>query len=165
MKVYHIQLSDRICALANEVHANLGNGFTAELYSDALEIELGDAGIPFARDVDVSVEYKGRVLAHTYTAGFIVDGKIILRVTARRLIDESDERELLSMLNAAGLHLGVFINFATHAPHFNRVVANTKILNSMNNGSAAAKHIISHALDKRRASAGEAETDEFGAAV
>ena len=132
MKAYYIQLSDRICALANEVYRNLGSGFTAELYSDALEIELGDAGIPFVRDAKLSVQYKDRTLAHTYTAGFIVDGKIILRVAARRLIEETDERELLSMLNAAGLHLGVFINFATQAPHFSRIVASTKFINSIN---------------------------------
>ena len=63
-----------------EVHSNLGMGFKEAVYKDALEVEFKSQKIPFAREKQFKIEYKGVVLPHKYYADFIVYDAIILEV-------------------------------------------------------------------------------------
>jgi GxxExxY protein len=127
---YFIHESDEICHLAWAVWHKLGNGFTREVYADALELEFTDAGIPYQREQSVPIFYKNIVLPHTYTADFIVHDKIVLRVASQCDITETEKREILSILNASKRNLGIYINYADKAPQFNRVIVKTKFHNS-----------------------------------
>jgi len=49
-----------------EVHNNLGPGFLEIVYKDALEYELRLAGIPFEREKEFVVNYKGTILHHKF---------------------------------------------------------------------------------------------------
>jgi GxxExxY protein len=122
--------SDEICRLAWAVWHKLGNGFTRDIYADALETELLDAGVPFRRNQSVPIYYKDILLPHSYTADFVVDDKIILRVAARKEINEDENRVILSLLNASKMNLGIHINYSDTAPQFKRVVVKTKFINS-----------------------------------
>ena len=47
-----------------EVHKQLGPGFLEVVYKDALELEFQRSGIPFQREKEFVVPYKGTVLRH-----------------------------------------------------------------------------------------------------
>jgi len=65
-----------------EVHNNLGAGFLEIVYKDALQLEFKRAGIPFQREVQYKVNYKGIILPHHFYADFVVFDKIILEIKA-----------------------------------------------------------------------------------
>jgi PD-(D/E)XK nuclease superfamily len=54
------ELSYGVIGAAMEVHRILGAGFLESVYADALAIELEYRQIKFEREVEVSVNYKGR---------------------------------------------------------------------------------------------------------
>lgn len=132
MRTYFIKMSNLIGSLAREVWLNLGNGFTREIYADALEAEFLAAGVPFERDKSVVIPYKDTILKHSYTADFLVNDKIILRIAAEKAINDTEWRELASILRASKLNLGIYINYSYIYPEFKRVVVSSKFINSNN---------------------------------
>jgi len=55
-------------------------GFKETVYKDALEVEFKNQEVPFARERQYRIEYKGVILPHRYYADFIVYDSIILEV-------------------------------------------------------------------------------------
>ena len=53
-----------IVGLCMEVHRILGPGLLEIVYKDALEIEFKNNYIPYEREKEYNVEYKGIVLPH-----------------------------------------------------------------------------------------------------
>ena len=51
----HAALTSKIIACAIEVHKTLGNGFQEVIYQRALEIEIGIAGIQFAKEHEMPI--------------------------------------------------------------------------------------------------------------
>mgnify|MGYP003346662795 CR=1 FL=1 len=61
-----------------QVHNRLGrSGFSEIVIKDALQHEFGLQEIPFDREVEYDVEYKGVILSHKFFADFVAYGKII----------------------------------------------------------------------------------------
>lgn len=58
----------KIIGLCMEIHRILGKGFAEEVYKDALEMELGNAGIIYEREKPYNIVYKEKVLKHNYKA-------------------------------------------------------------------------------------------------
>lgn len=63
-----------------EVHRTLGPGLLEVIYKDALEIEFKVNNIPFEREKEFLISYKGTVLPHKFYADFIVNEDIIIEV-------------------------------------------------------------------------------------
>src|SRR5947207_5964413 len=60
-----------------EIHRELGKGHDEVIYKDALVVELTRAGIPFLREKNYEITYKGVILPHYYYADFVVWDKIL----------------------------------------------------------------------------------------
>jgi GxxExxY protein len=76
-----------IVGAAMEVHSELGPGFLEGVYGDALVLESEGRGIPFEREVDIPVLYKGKTLPHTYRADFLAFGQVIIEIKAIRMLN------------------------------------------------------------------------------
>ena len=120
-KILYPQLSYRVMEVVFEVHNTLGPGFLESLYEEALSYELALRGIPFERQKDIRVTYKGQVIG-THRLDLIVDGKIILELKAVSELNDVFRQQLLSYLKASGLRLGILINFGTPRVQYNRIV-------------------------------------------
>ena len=105
------ELSKEIIGAAVEVQRALGSGLLESAYCAALAIELGDRAIPFAQEVPVSGQYRGRTLGVAYRADFIVKDSVIVEVKALDAVTEIHRAQLLSYLRLSGLQLGLLINF------------------------------------------------------
>ena len=76
----HKEESYQIIGLCIEVHNQLGAGFLEIVYKDALEFEFRKRGIPYTREKEYIVNYKGIILPHKFYADFDVYDSIILEV-------------------------------------------------------------------------------------
>jgi GxxExxY protein len=72
MVVEKDELTEKIIGAAIEVHRGLGPGLLESIYEDALAIELGLRSIPFRRQVEVDVHYKGHLI--NFGTPRLVDG-------------------------------------------------------------------------------------------
>ena len=54
-----------------EVYNTLGHGYLEAVYQEALALEFEARGVPFVKEKEIDIQYKGRVLAKRYVADFI----------------------------------------------------------------------------------------------
>jgi GxxExxY protein len=100
-----------VVGAAMEVYNQLGPGFLEAVYQEALEIELAERGIPFVSQKELRILYKGQPLKRTYISDLTGYEKIIVELKAIDRLTGKDIAQLLNYLKAAGLHLGLLINF------------------------------------------------------
>ena len=74
--------SYKIIGCMMNVHRELGCGFLEKVYQEALELEFIAAGIPYQREVSLTIQYKGHSLKQEYIADFVCYGKIIIELKA-----------------------------------------------------------------------------------
>ncbi|MBL7849424.1 MAG: GxxExxY protein [Cyclobacteriaceae bacterium] len=106
-----------------EVHRILGHGFLEVVYKDAIELEFTEQGIPFSREEDYEIEYKGSVLRHRYRSDFVVYDKIILEVKAQEGgLNSASQRQTINYLKVSGCKVGLVINFGRSSLEYKRLV-------------------------------------------
>jgi len=103
--------SREIIGAAVEVQRVLGVGLLESAYAAAMQIELAERELAFAREVPVAATYKGQLLGQAYRADFIVEKAVILELKAVEAISELHRAQLLSYVRLSGLKLGLLINF------------------------------------------------------
>lgn len=118
--------SYKIVGAAMEVHRMLGCGFVEPVYQEALEKEFALRGIPYEREKELSIIYKGNTLTKTFKADFICYNKIILELKAVREFADEHYAQIYNYLRASGLELGLLINFGAPSIEFERVPASKK---------------------------------------
>ncbi|HEY6956617.1 MAG TPA: GxxExxY protein [Flavisolibacter sp.] len=114
--------SYKIVGICMEVHRGLGIGFKENVYKDALEIEFRNNGVPYCRERQFKIEYKGIILPHKYFADFIVYDQIILEVKSCTSIVDNFIAQTINYLKASGLRLGIIANFGEKSFTHKRIV-------------------------------------------
>lgn len=118
--------SFRIIGAAMEVHKVLGCGFIEAVYQEALEEEFKKRGIPYEREKELTIDYKGRLLSKTFRADFICYDKIILELKAVSDITDDHYAQIYSYLKASQMDLGLLINFGKANLDYIRIPASLK---------------------------------------
>lgn len=108
--IYNIE-SYAINGAAMEVYNNLGHGFLEAVYQEALEREFQIRGIPYEREKELTIDYKGETLNQTYKADFVCYGKIIVELKAVSEISDAHRSQVFNYLHATGFRLGLLLNF------------------------------------------------------
>lgn len=109
--IYYKQESYNIIGAAMEVYNNLGHGFLESVYQEALEREFVARGIPYEREKELTISYKGKPLQQTYRADFVCYGKIIVELKAVSELNDSHRSQVYNYLHATGFKLGLLLNF------------------------------------------------------
>jgi len=111
-----------IIGAAMEVHGELKQGFLEAVYQDALEIEFQLREIPYQREVELPVSYKGRRLRATYRADFICYERVIVELKALSKISGTEEAQILNYLKATGFEIGLLLNFGAPSLDYKRFI-------------------------------------------
>lgn len=105
------ELTQRVIGLCVEIHRMLGPGLLESAYETALAHELSLAGIPFKRQVDLPLNYKGVKLDCGYRLDFLVADGLIVELKATQEILPVHKAQLLTYLKLNQKPLGLLINF------------------------------------------------------
>ena len=93
------------------VHRELGCGFLEKVYQEALEHEFIANGIPYKREVNLKIYYKGVPLQQEYIADFVCYDKIIVELKAISKLSDVEKAQVINYLKATGYELGILANF------------------------------------------------------
>ena len=108
--ILYPELSWQIVGAAIEIHKHIGPGQLESVYQRSMECELRRRAIAFASQVPVPMFFKGDRVGDFY-ADLIVEDTIILELKAVQRLMGVHTAQLLSYLTAAGLRLGMLMNF------------------------------------------------------
>ncbi|MBC8393323.1 MAG: GxxExxY protein [Deltaproteobacteria bacterium] len=111
-----------IIGVAVEVHKVLGCGFLEIVYQQAMAKELTERKIPFVKEQQFSVSYKGEILDCHYQADFVCYDDIVVELKALDTLTGKHESQLLNCLKATGYKRGLLINFGQSSLQYKRRV-------------------------------------------
>ena len=94
-----------------DVYKELSCGLSEPIYQEALEIEFNLRGIPFEREKELVVYYKGRKLRKKYVADFVCYDDIIVELKALDNMTSKEVSQLLNYLHITKYPLGLLVNF------------------------------------------------------
>ena len=91
--------SYKIIGACMEVHKVLGAGFLEAVYQEALEIEFKNQCIPFEREKELKIYFKGIELRKRYNADFVCYEKIIVETKALSNLTDDHLGQVLNYLH------------------------------------------------------------------
>jgi len=107
----------KIVGACMAVQNELGNAFLEPVYQEALALELTRSSIPFEREKELSIIYKGVELKSYYKADFICYDQIILELKALDALSNDHVSQLMNYLKATGLKVGLLVDFGAPSLH------------------------------------------------
>ena len=105
------ELTEAIIGAAIEVHRTVGPGLLEKTYDECLCRELSIRGIPFQRQVDLPLEYKGAKLDCGYRLDILVAGSVVVEVKAVEAVLPVHKAQVLTYLRHGGYKVGLLLNF------------------------------------------------------
>ena len=120
------ELSGKILNAYFNVLKILGTGYLDSVYENAMCIELDELGIPYVRQKQLSVVYKGRLIGE-FVADIVVDDKIILELKAVSKLVPAHSAQLINYLTITKLKVGLLLNFG-EGRDYKRVYLKDKVL-------------------------------------
>jgi len=104
-------LTGEVIGAAIEVHKILGPGLLESAYEECLWRELELRKIPYERQKELPIEYKGLRLDCGYRLDILVANRLILELKACESLEPIHKAQLLTYLKLTGIKLGLLINF------------------------------------------------------
>src|SRR5262249_9295438 len=104
-------LSREIIGAAIEVHRELGPGLLESAYEECLAHELTLRGIPFDRQKEIAVVYKGQRLDCGFRVDLLVGELVVVELKAVDQLMPVHDAQLITYLKLTGCKLGMLLNF------------------------------------------------------
>ena len=103
-------LSYQIIGGAMEVHKTLGPGLLESVYEDALCVELEERKIPYERQKEVGIWYKGRSIGNMRVDLPVADS-VIIELKSIDKLAPVHTAQVITYLKITEKRLGLLINF------------------------------------------------------
>jgi GxxExxY protein len=117
----HKEITQAIIGAAFEVHNHLGYGYLHRVYQGALQVELTRRSVLIELEKRINVFYKDVVVGY-HDADAIVEDRVLIEIKIAPQYDKRDEAQLLNLLKATGMKLGVLLNFGRDKVEYRRFV-------------------------------------------
>ena len=111
-----------VTGAAMEVHRQLGCGFLEPVYQEALAMEFDMRRLPYQREVELPVFYRGKQLVTKYRPDFVCYGSLIVELKALTKLGGIEEAQVLNYMKASSLATGLLLNFGAKALEYRRLV-------------------------------------------
>ena len=115
-----------IVGAAMEVHKILGAGFLEAVYQEALEKEFILRNIPYEREKQLKILYKGQELSKYYVADFLCYEHVIVETKALSALTNDHLAQVLNYLKATKNEIGLLMNFGRQSLEYKRVIFENK---------------------------------------
>ena len=102
-KIILPELSYALTGLCFEAHNALGRFRPERSYGDFMEKRLGEMGMSYVREH--ALEKREHIV------DFLIEGKIVLELKAKRLLEKQDFYQLQRYLQVSQVKLGLLVNF------------------------------------------------------
>ena len=116
----HVNIVKKLLDCFYDVYHELGLGFLEAVYGNALAIALTQAHVPFRREFNVPVYFRG-IPVGAYKADFLVADEIIVELKAARAIDPVHVAQLVNYLRGSAIEIGYILNFGPK-PSYKRFI-------------------------------------------
>jgi GxxExxY protein len=138
-QLIHRELTRRIIGVFYEVYSELGYGFLESVYESALGMALSVAGLQVERQVPLKVRFRDCVVG-SFRVDLLVERAVIVALKAVRTLESAHEAQLLNLLRASNIEVGLLLNFGPK-PRVKRLVfSNWNKQNRVHPRSSAAKN-------------------------
>src|ERR1035441_1265206 len=84
----HQEVTEKVIGVYYEVYNELGHGFLESVYEQAMLIALSEAGLHVARQLPITVYFRGQVVGE-FRADSVVNNQVIVEIKAARAIDSA----------------------------------------------------------------------------
>ena len=105
-------LTYALIGIAFSIHKQLGPIHKELIYQKAFAHELTDKMIPFTKEKQLPVSFKGEKVG-VYIPDFLIDDKVIVEIKALEFIPQKAGVQLSYYLKNTGYRVGLLINFGT----------------------------------------------------
>jgi GTP-binding protein LepA len=117
-------LSYKVRGIIFSVRKKLGLGHKEQIYHNAIEIELKNAGIFFESRRNIPITYEGNKIG-SYQPDFVIDDKIIIELKALPEIGRPQIEQVWSYLKGCEYKLAFLVNFGSKELEIKRFVYDT----------------------------------------
>ena len=117
----HKEITEAIIGSAFEVYNHLGYGFLHRVYQRSLQVELTRRGFGGDLEKRTTVRYKD-VIVGEYDGDMIVNDVVLVEIKIAPQYDKRDEAQLLNVLKATGLKVGILLNFGRYKVEYKRLI-------------------------------------------
>jgi GxxExxY protein len=97
-----------------EVYREVGSGFLEAVYQECLEEEFRKRKIPFTAQPELTINYKGQAIRHTYKPDFVCYDCIIVELKAVQSLNAQHKAQVINYLKASNFQLGILVNFCAY---------------------------------------------------
>jgi len=106
-----------------QVHSFLGNGFQEVIYQRALALEMGKAGLGYARELEMPIFYKDyQEQIGLRRVDFLVEDTVLAKLKAIGQLEDVHLVQILNYIKAYKLEIGLLINFGEKSLNFKRLI-------------------------------------------
>lgn len=116
----HAEITEPVLGAFYDVFNQLGPGFLESVYEAALEIDLLAAGLRVKRQDEVAVFFRTYCVGK-FIADLVVNNLVAVEMKAVRAITPAHEAQLINVLRATSLEVGLILNFGPK-PEFKRLI-------------------------------------------
>ncbi|MFL6513609.1 MAG: GxxExxY protein [Chthoniobacterales bacterium] len=113
----HKEITEAIVGAAFEVYNELGYGYLHRVYQNSLKIELDRRGRCSELEKRINVSYKELAVGY-----YDVDEAVLIEIQIAPQYDKRDEAQLLNLLKACRLKVGMLVNFGRYKVEYRRLV-------------------------------------------
>jgi GxxExxY protein len=117
----HKEITEAIIGSAFEVYNHLGYGFLHRVYQRSLQVELARRGFSGDLEKRTTVRYKD-VIVGEYDGDMIANDVVLVEIKVAPQYDKRDEAQLLNVLKATGLKVGILLNFGRYKVEYKRLI-------------------------------------------
>jgi GxxExxY protein len=103
-------ITEKIISSAMEVHSAFGPGLLESVSESALEHEFQLRGVPYQRQKEIGLQYKGKEIGN-HRVDYLVEDQVVVELKAVDTLNRIHEAQLLTYLKVLDKRVGLLINF------------------------------------------------------